>query len=98
MLEYKSKLVGMTVIRVNEAYTSQECSRCGHIDKKNRQSRGSFSCLRCGVHLHADINTACNILHRFHPDSQVVPTDSNSSLVTILPDSGCVTHPVQNSS
>ncbi|PWI48245.1 hypothetical protein CEE45_08015 [Candidatus Heimdallarchaeota archaeon B3_Heim] len=89
--------MGMTVVRVNEAYTSQMCSKCGYIDKKNRKSRGSFYCLQCGVHLHADINAASNILHRFHPDSQVVPTDSNSSLVTILLDSGYVTHPVQNS-
>ncbi len=97
MLEYKAKLVGMTVIRVNEAYTSQECSKCGHIDKKSRKSRGSFCCQGCGVHLHTDYNAACNILQRFHPDPQVVPTVSNPSLVTNLPDSGCVTHPVQNS-
>ncbi|PWI46473.1 hypothetical protein CEE45_16605, partial [Candidatus Heimdallarchaeota archaeon B3_Heim] len=45
MLEYKAKLVGMTVVRVNEAYTSQMCSKCGYIDKKNRKSRGSFYCL-----------------------------------------------------
>ncbi len=28
---------------------------------------------------------------------QVVPMESNDSLVANLPDSGCVTHPVQNS-
>ncbi|PWI49124.1 hypothetical protein CEE45_03005 [Candidatus Heimdallarchaeota archaeon B3_Heim] len=27
---------------------------------------------------------------------QVVPMESNNSLVANLPDSGCVTHPVQN--
>ena len=97
MLEYKAKLVGMTVVRVNEAYTSQKCSRCGHTDKKNRKSRGSLYCQRCGIHLNADSNAACNILQRFLIPSQVVPTESIHSHVANLPDSGCVTHPVQNS-
>ncbi len=97
MLEYKAKLVGMTVVRVDEAYTSQQCSKCGHVDKRNRTSRGSFCCQRCGVHLNADYNAARNILQRYPTDSQVVPTDSIHSSVTNLPDSGCVTHPVQNS-
>ncbi len=97
MLEYKANLVGITVIRVNEAYTSQQCSQCGLIDKKNRRSRGAFSCRRCGVHLNADINAACNILQRGQPAPQVVPMASTSSLSANLLDSGCVTHPVQNS-
>ncbi|MHA1977438.1 MAG: RNA-guided endonuclease InsQ/TnpB family protein [Candidatus Hodarchaeales archaeon] len=97
MLEYKANLVGMTVIRVNEAYTSQQCSRCGYVNKKNRKSRGLFCCLRCGIQLNADSNAACNILHRFPLNPQVVPTESTLSSGAHLPDSGCVTHPVQNS-
>ena len=98
MLEYKAKLAGMTVVCVNEAYTSQQCSNCGHTDKKNRKSCGSFCCQGYGVQLNADYNAACNILQRFYPDTQVVPTESIHSLVANLSDSGCVTHPVQNSS
>ncbi|MHA1978802.1 MAG: RNA-guided endonuclease InsQ/TnpB family protein [Candidatus Hodarchaeales archaeon] len=97
MLEYKANLVGMTVIRVDEAYTSQQCSRCGYIDKKNRESRGLFCCLRCGIQLNADYNAACNILHRIRSNPQVVPTESTQSFGPHLPDSGCVTYPVQNS-
>ena len=96
MLEYKAKLVGMTVIRVNEAYTSQQCSKCGYLARKNRRSRGSFRCQRCGVQLNADYNAECNILQRVHFSPQVVPMESSQSLVANLPDSGCVTHPVQN--
>jgi putative transposase len=40
MLEYKAYLVGMTVVRVNEAYTSRQCSQCGYIAKSNRKTRG----------------------------------------------------------
>ncbi|MHA2388986.1 MAG: RNA-guided endonuclease InsQ/TnpB family protein [Candidatus Hodarchaeales archaeon] len=97
ILEYKATLVGMTVIRVNEAYTSQQCSKCGYLAKKNRHSCGSFCCQKFGVHLNADYNTACNILQRFHAGPQVVPMDSIHSSIATLPDSGCMTHPVQNS-
>ncbi len=97
MLEYKAKLVGMTVVRVNEAYTSQQCSQCGYVDKRNRKSRGCFCCRKCGHHLNADYNAACNILQRYINSSQVIPTVSSPSVVAHLLDSGCVTHPVQNS-
>ncbi len=97
MLEYKAKLVGITVICVNESYTSQKCNKCGHTEKNNRVSRGVFICQKCGVHLNADINAACNICARSQILSQVVPMDSNRAVPTILSDSGCVTHPFQNS-
>jgi putative transposase len=97
MLEYKAKLVGISVIRVNEAYTSQKCSKCKYISKKNRKSRGWFCCQSCGMQVNADYNAALNILQRGCPDSQVVPPINFASPRVGLPDSGCVTHPVQNS-
>jgi putative transposase len=97
MFEYKARLVGITVICVSEAYTSQKCSNCGVIDKRNRRSRGLYFCYSCGVRLNADCNAASNILQRFSAAPQVVPTDSSSSTRSVLPDRGCVTHPVQNS-
>ncbi len=42
-------------------YTSQECSRCGGRDKKNRTSQSKFTCLSCGFSMNADINAANNI-------------------------------------
>ena len=102
MLEYKARLVGIRVIRVNEAYTSQQCSQCGHVDKRNRKSRGRFVCLECGVLFNADLNAARNILKRYLSTkkviqaAQVVPRGSSPLKKSNLPDSGCVTHPVQN--
>ena len=43
MLEYKSKLNDKLFVKVNPAYTSQECSACGNRDKKNRPNRISLN-------------------------------------------------------
>ncbi len=44
--------------------TSQTCSVCGHIDRKNRSGQ-VFLCRSCGYSGNADINAAKNILERF---------------------------------
>ena len=49
------------VQRVSPAYTSQRCSRCGHVAAGNRKSQAVFACLACAVTLHADVNAARNI-------------------------------------
>ena len=58
---YKGKLKGLRIFLINPAYTSQKCSKCGHIHKNNRVSQGSFVCQKCGFSLNADINAARNI-------------------------------------
>ena len=55
------ELYGIKVVRVNPAYTSQTCSECGFVSRKNRKGE-RFSCLQCGKKLHADVNGARNIL------------------------------------
>ena len=94
MLEYKAKLVGITVINVSEAYTSQQCSHCGIIRKSNRKFRGLYICHSCGLRLNADHNAAINISHRLPADSQVVPKVSLTSVFSVQPDRGAVTPPV----
>lgn len=49
------------VEKVNPAYTSQRCSECGHVHKKNRESQASFVCKSCGYSANADVNAAKNI-------------------------------------
>ncbi len=58
MLGYKCVLV----LSVVAAYTSQDCSRCGHRDAGNRASLRKFVCMSCGHAEHADLNAAANIL------------------------------------
>ncbi|MFG1813998.1 RNA-guided endonuclease InsQ/TnpB family protein [Kribbella sp. NPDC049174] len=48
------------VQRINPAYTSQTCSRCGHCAPGNRENQ-AFRCQSCGHSDHADLNAAINI-------------------------------------
>lgn len=63
-LVYKLEERGGTLVKVNPAYTSQECSACGVIDKRARESQARFACRECGFAAHADTNAAINILRR----------------------------------
>ena len=62
LLEYKLKRNGGTLVKVNPQYTSQKCSRCGHISKENRKTQAKFICEKCGNILNADYNASLNIL------------------------------------
>jgi putative transposase len=57
MLEYKTN-----VIKVNPAYTSQKCSKCGHISKENRKTQSLFECVKCGYSDNADSQACQNLL------------------------------------
>jgi len=59
-LTYKALSVGVGVREVSPRYTSQRCSRCGHVDKSQRDGN-LFRCLKCGYREHADLNAAFNI-------------------------------------
>jgi putative transposase len=61
---YKAKQAGVPVVFVDPAYTSQQCSECGHIDNKNRASQSVFICRNCGVVAHADRNASRNIARK----------------------------------
>lgn len=61
---YKAFRKGVPLRLVDPAYTSQQCSCCGHIDKKNRPNQSTFQCTSCGFSAHADVNAAINIGRR----------------------------------
>lgn len=84
-LKSKCEFYGIEYIEVDEAYTSQKCSRCGVIKKNNRKYRGLYVCRECGLVLNADINGALNIL------TKVV----RESLIQGILDSGCMSHPAR---
>ena len=49
---------------VDPSYTSQTCSCCGYISKENRKTQETFSCVKCGFEMNADINASINIRNR----------------------------------
>ncbi len=60
-IEEKAAPLGIAVVYVNPQYTSQRCSKCGYIAKKNRIDQETFKCQKCGFELNADLNAARNI-------------------------------------
>jgi putative transposase len=49
---------------VNPAYTSQDCSGCGHRKTDLTLSDRTYTCARCGLVMDRDRNAARNILAR----------------------------------
>ncbi len=63
MIEYKAEMLGITVVKTNEAYTSKLCHICNN--EGRRRTQGQFICPVCGEY-NADINGAINIAKKFH--------------------------------
>jgi hypothetical protein len=56
---------GRAATKVKSAYTSQECGVCHFPDRANRPDQQTFCCRVCGYSMHADLNAASNIEHRW---------------------------------
>jgi putative transposase len=59
-LSCKAEEAGRQFIKVNPAYTSQDCHRCHHRQQMPLDVR-IFDCPCCGLHLDRDLNAALNI-------------------------------------
>lgn len=57
-IAYKARRAGVPLVYVDPAYTSQMCSRCHHVDKRNRPNQATFTCRNCGFVEHADLNAS----------------------------------------
>jgi Putative transposase DNA-binding domain/Transposase zinc-ribbon domain len=83
---FKAKLAdlnerfGIEMAEINPAYTSQECERCGIVDRGNRKSQSEFRCLHCAHTARADVKGAkvvakrrsLGLDFRFPPRGQVL--------------------------
>jgi putative transposase len=60
-LSGKAAEAGRVFVKVNPAYTSQDCSRCGHRQKMPLSNR-MYVCACCHLEINRDLNAALNIL------------------------------------
>ena len=63
-LEQQAEWNRVSFRTVSPYYTSQTCSCCGHVDRRNRNGE-EFLCQKCGYADKADTNASKNILERF---------------------------------
>ncbi len=64
LLHIKAEWAGRAFIAVNPAYTTQDCSGCGHRKTDLTLADRIYHCLECGLILDRDVNAALNILAR----------------------------------
>jgi putative transposase len=64
MLTYKCPLYGKELVLENEHDTSKMCSGCGNLQKMPLWKR-TYCCVKCGLVMDRDENSAVNILTRF---------------------------------
>ena len=71
LLEYKGKLKGVDIVKINEAYTSQTCPKCGH---RHKPSGRVYKCKNkaCGFVAPRDEVGAANILCK-HLHKKMIP-------------------------
>ena len=64
-IRWKAEQLGVDLRFIDPHHTSQRCSKCGHIDRKNRpkgkKGASYFKCVKCGYRKDADKNAAKNL-------------------------------------
>ncbi|QXJ31499.1 RNA-guided endonuclease InsQ/TnpB family protein [Saccharolobus shibatae] len=60
-LSYKAERAGRRVVKVNPAYTSKKCARCGYVKKDLSLRDRVFVCPKCGWVTDRDYNACLNI-------------------------------------
>ena len=62
-LKHKAESAGVEIVEIDPRGTSQQCSGCDAIVRKELWMR-THCCMQCGLDLHRDENAARNILAR----------------------------------
>jgi putative transposase len=63
-IKYKAEWLGINVMEISEAFSSQTCHRCGQRSKSARRTQGWYVCDRCRLDTNADYNGSMNIMQR----------------------------------
>lgn len=78
-LERVQQKQGIKIVKVNPAYTSQLCHKCGNVEKNNRKGQ-KYRC-GCGYAGHADVNAARNISARSSWGEEMTKEEIRRNLV-----------------
>jgi IS605 OrfB family transposase len=65
-IQWVAAQLGLPVIKVNPAYSSQECNHCHFVHRNNRPNQQTFCCQMCGYAANADEAAALNLVQRLH--------------------------------
>lgn len=76
-LAYKAESAGRKFVKVNPAYTSQDCHKCGHRQKMPLKER-VYCCPCCGLSCNRDHNASLNILALGQQSVRVKPVEAPS--------------------
>src|SRR6266853_969108 len=83
-VEYKAQREGVPLRLIHPAYSSQECSVCHYIDKRNRPSQEKFQCRNfdpaCGHSDNADFNSAKILKYRAEVNLPIAAATEDSDL------------------
>ena len=79
LIQYKAETHGLKVLYVNPAYSSQICSLCDQLGKRDRHL---FKC-SCGNQQHSDLNASRNLCKFAQPIGRVTCTVNCTQVATI---------------
>eukprot|EP00835_Amoeboradix_gromovi_P004036 NODE_293_length_11597_cov_0.181771.p7 type:complete len:126 gc:universal NODE_293_length_11597_cov_0.181771:4128-3751(-) len=74
-LKFKCKQRGNTIIKCNESFTSQTCTRCGTLKKTNLET---YTCTNCHLEIDRDHMAARNIYIKYMHPYSIPPQGSES--------------------
>lgn len=82
-IQWNATKRGIMATPVKSAYSSQQCSVCFYVDRKNRPDQKTFFCQVCGHRAHADMNAATNISRRVG-DKQIQAYSDHKAIKALL--------------
>jgi putative transposase len=80
----KAEAIGSIVKAIDPRHTSQRCSKCGHVHRRNRPTQSLFRCRECGHEVNADLNGARNVEWKYLASIGMADVSGHSVSVPIV--------------
>lgn len=84
MLDYKLKVRGGKLVKVNPKNTSKMCSKCGHIKLDLKLSDRIYKCDECGHEMIRDFNASINIKQRYLNSQELISVENESDSTDLI--------------